>query len=231
MIPNDRTVLDLLRQQDMMTVADFETALGVTATAVRQRLNRLLDKGYIEKRRDPSAAGRGRPNHCYGLTAAGRRKTGANFADLAIVLWQEIRSIPDMDVRRGLIQRLATRLADVYRDSIQGCGLAERMESLAAMFAHRQIPFAVEVREGQLPVLTALACPYPDLAEQDRAICGVERMMVSELLGQPVALDQCRLNGDRCCTFAARPVHPDDGASGVPTWKGASQNVPEGSEL
>jgi predicted ArsR family transcriptional regulator len=214
MIPSDHTILDLLRQRDAMTVADFGVALGVTATAVRQRLNRLLDKGYIEKRRDPSAAGRGRPNHCYGLTATGRRKTGANFADLAIVLWQELRAIPDAEIRRSLLRRLASRLADVYRDSIQGRGLGERMESLAAMFVQRQIPFAVEVADGQLPVLTALACPYPELAEQDRAICGVERLMVSELLGQPVSLDQCRLNGDRCCTFAVRPARPSEGIGG-----------------
>jgi DeoR family transcriptional regulator, suf operon transcriptional repressor len=201
-IQSDRTILDLLRQRGEMTVAELETALGVTATAVRQRLNRLLDQGYVEKRKDPAATGRGRPHHCYGLTRSGLRKVGTNFSDLAIALWQEVRAVEDPQVRRGLLQRIASRLADGYRDRVEGRNLAERMESLAELFGERQIPFAVEAADGQLPVLTALACPYPDLAEQDRSICAMERIMVSDVLGERVVLDQCRLDGAACCTFA-----------------------------
>jgi predicted ArsR family transcriptional regulator len=199
-----------------MRIADFEAALGVTATAVRQRLNRLLDQGFIEKRKDPAAAGRGRPQHCYGLTPAGRRKTGSNFTDLAIVLWQELRGVADPAVRRGLLQRISARLADAYRGSIEGRNLRERMESLAALFAQRQVPIAIESGAGDLPLLTVLACPYPELAEQDRGVCAMERMMVSDLLGLPVTLDGCRLDGERCCTFAAHPPGSDDRRKGRP---------------
>jgi DeoR family suf operon transcriptional repressor len=200
-VPSDRTVLDLLRQRDVMTIADFQLALGVTATAVRQRLNRLLDQGLLEKRKDPAASGRGRPNHCYGLTRAGERKTGANFTDLAIALWQEVRAIEDPAIRRGLIQRISARLAEGYRDQVTGQSVIERMRSLAALFDDRQVPFSVDQADGELPVLTALVCPYPELAEKDRTVCAMERMMFSEVLGRRVALDQCRLDGDRCCTF------------------------------
>jgi predicted ArsR family transcriptional regulator len=82
------------------------------------------------------------------------------------------------------------------------------MDSLAEVFAERQIPFAVERSEIGLPVLTALACPYPDLADQDRGICAMERIMVSELLGQSVTLDECRLDGDPCCKFALSAAQP-----------------------
>lgn len=196
-----------------MTVAEFEGALGVTATAVRQRLNRLLDRGHIEKRKDPRATGRGRPNHCYGLTAAGRRKTGSNFSDLALVLWDEIRAIKDPEVRQGLVQRLAERLAGQYRSRVGEGSLADKMKSLVELFGERQIPFAVEQSEGELPVLRALACPYPDLAEKDRAICAVERLMVGKVLGEPITLDQCRLDGDRCCTFAVTSVASAEGST------------------
>jgi predicted ArsR family transcriptional regulator len=170
----------------------------------------LLDQGYIEKRKDPLAAGRGRPQHCYGLTPAGRRKSGSNFADLAIVLWQELRAVADPAVRRGLLQRISARLASAYRGSVQGRNLRERMDALAALFAQRQMPWVVETCGGELPVLTVLACPYPELAEQDRTVCAMERMMVSELLEHPVTLDACRLDGQRCCTFAVHPPGGDD---------------------
>ena len=81
--------------------------------------------------------------------------------------------------------------------------MTERMESLVDMFKERQIPLEVQ-HEGQgLPVLTALACPYPDLAEKDPSICAMERMLFSDLLGEKVSLDRCRLDGDDCCTFRA----------------------------
>jgi predicted ArsR family transcriptional regulator len=210
-------VLDLLRQRDGMTIAEFQVALGVTATAVRQRLNRLLDQGLVEKRKDPTASGRGRPHHCYGLTQAGERKTGANFADLAVALWQEVRAIEDPSVRRGLIQRISARLAAAYQDQVSGQNVAERMKSLAALFGERQLPFAVEQADGELPVLTALACPYPDLAEKDRTVCAMERMMFSEVLGNRVTLDQCRLDGDRCCTFTLSDASSGTATASVPS--------------
>jgi predicted ArsR family transcriptional regulator len=137
------------------------------------------------------------------LTKEGRRKTGANFAELAIALWQEIRQIADPEIRRGLLQRIARRLAAAYADRVQGQSLEERMEALSELYAERRIPFSVE-REGDLPVLTALACPYPELAEQDRAICGLERMLFSEVLGEELRLGECRLDGGVSCRFEPR---------------------------
>jgi predicted ArsR family transcriptional regulator len=199
-IPSDVAILDLLRKRESLGVGELAELMDVTATAVRQRLNRLLAQGYID--RLVVRSGRGRPGHRYVLTDKGRRKTGANFADLAIALWQEIRDIKDPETRRGLFQRISRRLAEMYESQVQAETVEERMEQLAELFSSRQIPFEVDY-EGDLPVLTALACPYLDLAEQDRSICAMERILFSELLGQDLRLNKCRLNGDGCCTFEA----------------------------
>jgi DeoR family transcriptional regulator, suf operon transcriptional repressor len=172
--------------------------MQVTATAVRQRLVRLLKQGDIE--RHAQRISRGRPVHRYSLTEKGRRRAGANFADLAMALWEEIREIKDADVRRGLLQRISGRLAAVYAEQVSGSALDERMESLAEVFRQRQIPFEVD-RSRDLPLLRATACPYPDLAEKDRSVCSMERMMFSELLGENLRLADCRLDGHSCCTF------------------------------
>lgn len=60
---SDRGLLDLLRRRGPMTVAELSAQLGVTGTAVRNRLSRLLDSGLIERRAE--ARGRGRPRHAY----------------------------------------------------------------------------------------------------------------------------------------------------------------------
>ena len=200
MVPSDLTILDLLRKRDAMTVADFEAALAVTATAVRQRLNRLLAQGLLQRELEESG-GRGRPSHRYRLTQAGRRHAGVNFADLAVALWQEVRSLPDAQLQRGLLQRIAQRMTSIYREQLRGETLVERMEALAELFQQRQIPFEVRRDQGKPPVLTALSCPYPGLAEQDQSVCAMERLLISGLLDRPVTLDQCRLSGASCCTF------------------------------
>jgi predicted ArsR family transcriptional regulator len=195
---SDIALLDLLRKDGPLAVAQLAQAMRVTATAVRQRLTRLLAQGDIE--RFAQRAGRGRPVHRYGLTEKGRRRAGANFADLAIALWSEIREIKDPEVRRGLLQRISKRLATLYAGSVRGSTLEEKMESLAEIFRERRIPFEVQ-GTPELPILHATACPYPELAEQDRTICSMERILFSELLGENVRLSNCRLDGHNCCTF------------------------------
>jgi predicted ArsR family transcriptional regulator len=197
-VTSDQTLLDLLRSNGPMSVAELRAAMNVTATAVRQRLVRLLSRGDIE--RHTQRLSRGRPAHRYGLTEKGRRRSGANFADLAMALWQEVREIKDAEVRRGLLQRLSGRMATLYAGQMHGSSLDERMESLAELFRQRQIPFEVD-HSRELPLLRATACPYPDLAEQDRTVCSMERIMFSELLGTNVRLSDCRLDGHNCCTF------------------------------
>ena len=78
-----------------------------------------------------SASSRGRPNHRYSLTEKGERAAGTNFADMAIVLWEEVKSVEDPAVRRGLLKRIADRLVERYRDRVSGDTLGERMTSLS----------------------------------------------------------------------------------------------------
>jgi len=198
LVESDIALLDLLRTQGPQSVSQLMGAMQVTATAVRQRLTRLLKSRDIERATERMS--RGRPVHRYRLTEQGRRRAGANFADLAIALWQEIREIKDAEVRRGLLSRISGRLSALYASQIRGSSLEERMESLAELFRERKIPFEV-AKSNDLPVLHAMACPYPELAEQDRSVCSMERMMFSELLGENLRLSNCRLDGHSCCTF------------------------------
>ncbi|MBX3414385.1 MAG: MarR family transcriptional regulator [Pirellulales bacterium] len=195
---SDAQLLDLLRTEGARTVVELTTAMRVTPTAVRQRLARLQQQGLVE--REISRAGRGRPRHRYSLTELARRRAGNNFADLAIVLWRELRAVRDPELRRGLLARVVQGFAGLYSSRVEGNDTRERMQSVSGLLAERDVPFAVE-ESGGLPVLVARDCPYPQLAEEDRGICAVEKMLFSELLQQDVRLAQCRLDGHACCQF------------------------------
>lgn len=195
---SDVAILDLLRKQDEMTIVGLTEAMGVTATAVRQRLVRLQGQELIERSKAPSA--RGRPRHVYRLTTMGRRSTGENFADLAIALWHEIQEIEDSVVRDSLMVKISRRLATMYAGQVDGKSIQHRLQAVKTIFAERQLPVRVTTR-GKLPVISMETCPYPELAEHDRGICSMEEMLFSEMLGVPMNLTSCHLDGDSSCTF------------------------------
>ena len=190
-------------------VGELATRLGVTATAVRQRLDRLMQAGLVGRASlstsgsDTAGRPRGRPSHVYSLTDKGRRTGGDNFRDLAFVLWQEIRGVREQAVRQGLIARIGTAMAGMYRDDVSGETPRQRLESAAELLRRRRISCVVEpsTAAGSLPVLTSYTCPYPELAEQDRGICAAERVMLQSLVGAAVRLSDCRLDGGSCCRF------------------------------
>jgi DeoR family suf operon transcriptional repressor len=199
----DRSIVDLLRTADGLGIGELASRMGVTATAIRQRLDRLMRAGLVG-RTTVAAKVRGRPSHAYSLTEKGRKTGGDNFRDLALVLWSEIRGIQDASIRRGLIARIAAGMAGMYRERVSGDTPSERLESVARVLRDRRISCSVDpagVAPGSLPVLTSFSCPFPDLAEQDPGICAAERLMLQDLVGSSVRLSACRLDGDPCCRF------------------------------
>jgi DeoR family transcriptional regulator, suf operon transcriptional repressor len=195
---SDPEFLDLLRTTGPLSVAELADAMEVTPTAVRQRLTRLMSREIIQ--REALRNGRGRPKHRYWLTDKGMRMTGSNFTDLAMVLWKEVRSLDDPEIRRDMLRRISMALAKGYASQIQGDTPVERLKSVAEILAQRRIPTSVD-DNAAAPALTAHACPYQALAEHDHSVCTMERMLISELVGRDVKLTQCRQEGDDHCRF------------------------------
>lgn len=195
---SDADLLDLLRCEGPLGVVELSKAMEVTPTAIRQRLSRLLRQGIIE--RHSQRIGRGRPRHRYRLTQEGLRLTGSNFTDLALALWPQLTAIADPGIRSELIGRVVKSLAQGYAKEISGATILQRMRSLARLLSRRRVPFSVDGPAEQ-PVLTAHACPYPDLAAEDPSICRLEKMLFSELLGVDLKLTKCREEGRTRCQF------------------------------
>jgi len=202
----DRSLLDLIRRHGPLTVAEMATRQGVTATAVRNRLTRLIGSGMVERRLEHG--GRGRPKHTYEASVEAHKRLGQNYADLAVVLWDELmRTVEDRKLRRFLFGRITERLADLYRSQVTGDEWQGRLVQLGSILHDRGIETEVAWSEGGLnPVLKQHSCPYYELAEVDRAVCAMERKMFEKVLGQGLRLSQCRLDGHRSCDFEAKPV-------------------------
>lgn len=194
----DDAVIQLLMHQGPMGISDMQHQLGVTATAVRQRLNRLMENGFIDRFKE--SVGRGRPVHVYRLTKAGINTAGNNLADLARALWSEIGTVCDEQTRQRIMAGTVQRLSEQYERFVDGDTVEERLNSTAKIFSDRDIPITVEEKDG-LPVLKILACPYPDVGDNAHDICEMEKQLFSKVVGEEVVLCECRKEGDACCTY------------------------------
>ncbi len=203
---SDRPLLDLIRRRGPLSVAEMVEAMGVTPTAIRNRLGRLIGSGLVERRVEHG--GRGRPRHTYLASAEAHKKLGQNYADLALVLWDEMmRTVEDRKLRRVLFTRITDRLAEMYRAQLTGDAWQGRMVQLGSILHDRGIEAeVVSGEDADLPVLKQHSCPYFELAESDHAVCAMERKMFEKVLGRALRLSQCRLDGHRSCDFEAKPT-------------------------
>lgn len=198
----DRDLLLAMRGGDLVGIGELTEALSVTATAVRQRIERLLVRGLIE--REKVVAGRGRPTYQYRITDLGQRVNAADPTELAEAMWRELLSIEDPDLRSRLLSSVATRMGREYASQLdEEAPLEEKMRVLSQILSTRRVSSDV-ISGGGLPVLDISACPYPTLADggEDHSMCRLEEQLLSEALGKQVQLSQCRLDGDSCCQFS-----------------------------
>ena len=113
----DRECLDLLRRGDGGSVHDLCEDFGVTPTAIRQRLSRLLEQDLVT-REAVRLEGRGRPRHIYRVTDRGLKELGNNYGDLARILWTEVKRIDDVATRAAVIEGVRTALVSHYSSQV-----------------------------------------------------------------------------------------------------------------
>jgi predicted ArsR family transcriptional regulator len=185
----------------------MSTHLGVTPTAVRNRLSRLVESGLVERRAEQGE--RGRPRHTYRASVEAQKRLGQNYAELAVVLWDELMgAVEDRKLRRFLFGRITERMANLYRSQLQGDEWQGRLIQLGTILHDRGIEAEVtDAGGGAFPILKQHSCPYYALAEVDRAVCAMERKMFEKVVGRGLRLSQCRLDGHRSCDFEAKPTH------------------------
>ena len=196
--PNDRQFLSRLRRMEDGTVHEICAEIGVTATAIRQRLTRLQGLGFVT--REAVRCGRGRPHHVYRVSTAGLRELGDNYGDLATILWQEVNNIEHPEVRAQVMGRVRQAMVAQFAPVVRADSLSERFDDLKTALLARG--FDVEVdNSGPLPILRENNCPYLELAGSDPSICEMEQEIFHRVLGVEIKLTQCCLDGAHCCEF------------------------------
>lgn len=195
---NDQMFLEQLHRLCGGNVREISDSVGVTATAVRQRLTRLEAGGLVV--RETVKSGRGRPRHVYRVSDTGLRHLGENYRDLALVLWRAIHQVDDPVVRATLLSAVQDDLVQRYGRVNADSSLTSRVRQLREELTSQGFDFELDAA-GDLPVLRETSCPYQDLASVDPSICEMESDVFSRILKADVTLSQCCLDGHAHCEF------------------------------
>ncbi|MCR9199179.1 MAG: winged helix-turn-helix transcriptional regulator [Planctomycetaceae bacterium] len=207
----DREIIEHLHRTAGADIQSLCDELGVTRTAVRQRIARLEASGLLacEKRSQT----RGRPKNVYRVTAEGLHSLGEDYRELAVVLWESIVGLEESDVKERLILQVQERLADRFRKRL---AVSESVEQSVDELADemRASGFNVESDHSMaLPILRETNCPFPMLADVDETICQIERRVLEEVIGAPVEFrNRCR-DGHHCCEFEVQVAEETPGNS------------------
>jgi DeoR family suf operon transcriptional repressor len=191
-------VVKAIRLRGKARITDVADDLGVTASAVRQHLTQLEACGVVHA--DKVREGVGRPHYVYSVTPEAHNLFYQDYGDLARLLLDEVIRIQGSEALPDLVRRLGQRLADLYRDDVEGRDLAHRVQSWADLLDERGV--IVEVSEAEKGyVIEQYGCPYLNLASENRAVCEMERQVMVQLFEAGVRLERCTLDGYRSCRF------------------------------
>ncbi len=205
-----RQILATLARSGQATITELVEHLGVTTTAIRQQVNRLVADDWLicQKRR----GGPGRPADVFSLTDKARQWFGQSAERLCRLILEEMAGEIGPQQAQAILARVSRRMADDLRSAVADANEAESVDALAAALNEQGI--LAESEAGTR--LTVFTCPFPDLAPDHPEICELERAAVSDLVGTSVKLECCRSDGQRRCDFVVEKPAAGASETGAP---------------
>lgn len=195
-------ILEHLQRSSRATVKELGTLLGLTSTGIRQHLTVLERDGLVDAREERGRVGR--PTLVYSLTEKADGLFPKTYDALATVLLEEIRSSEGNERVHELLHNVAGRMASVYRERVEDRPLGERVQETASIMEEQGCLVDVRVGGDGEYYIDEYTCPFPKVAQQDRAICALHVDFVGMLCGGEAKLTQSLMRGQCACTYRIR---------------------------
>jgi DeoR family transcriptional regulator, suf operon transcriptional repressor len=202
MQPTRRQILDHLRRHGKGSVKDLGDLLGLTSTGIRQHLTILERDGLIEGHEERGRVGR--PALVYSLTPVGDALYPKEYANLATLLLEEVRSDSGDAGVQDLLERAAKRKAAPYLGRLAGLKLPARVAEVARIM-EEEGTLVSTAAEGETLFIHRLTCPYPDVARAHNDLCYLDQQFVNYLLQNTARLEKRLISGDGHCSYRIEP--------------------------
>jgi len=201
-------ILEYLQRHGRGTVKELGSLLGLTSTGIRQHLTVLERDGLVEAHEERGRVGR--PTLVYALTNKADALFPKTYDTLANVLLEEIRANEGNEKLQKLLRQVAHRLAAPYEERMRGKDLGERVKETAAVLEEQGCLADWSQDDTGAYFIDEYSCPFPKIAERDRAVCALHVEFVGILTEGDARLTRSLLRGERACTYRIRPASVRD---------------------
>ena len=193
-----QSILEALKREGPLAIAQLAERLGMSGEAVRQQLVQLQREGWIEAMHERAAARHsGRPAARYRLTQAGDHVFPKHYDALTVAVLDAVSA----ELGPEALDRILASLTEVRaRQWEPRLAVRERVEVLRGVY-EGQDPFmdAEEVPGGFR--LVEHNCPFLNVALERPALCSTTVSLLSRLLGFEVVREERFQSGDGRCAF------------------------------
>jgi predicted ArsR family transcriptional regulator len=188
----------MLQQPDGIGVEALCERLRISHNAVRQHLNALMTRGWVE-RMAPRPTG-GRPEARFRLTADAHALFPRNYAQIAGALMKGVIARLGEDDARDMLTALGRQLgtaepapdADLPRDAVADA-LAQRLDQLGYE--------AIATQRGGEAQVEAYNCVFHALAREHPDVCRFDIAFMEAASGRRIHHVECMLRGGNVCRF------------------------------
>ncbi len=183
-------ILTALLKQGQLTAHGLAEQLALTPQGIRRHLKDLATEGLIVQV-TMAAVGMGRPNHVYGLSAAGRRQFPDRYDSFSIDLLDTLVKTVGKEQMTSILRQQWQQKAAAYHDQVGTGDLFDRVQKLVGLRQSEGYMAECHLVEPENPqagfVLTEYNCAISQIAASYPSVCGNELEMFA------IALPDCHV--------------------------------------
>lgn len=202
-------ILDFLLKHGPAKATQLAKSLTISPQAVRRHLKDLESEGLIQHHSEQQ--GKGRPNHFYVLSKAGRDRLPNRHGDFAVSFLDALVETAGEEQVKVILQKQWQKKARDYRDRLGEGTLSERLATLVSL---RQAEgYMAEVKPAEDYgkngfLLMEHHCAIAEVAESFPVVCGNELEMFEEILPDcKVERTQWINEGEHQCGYIIQSRH------------------------
>ncbi len=207
---SDRTkdrLMYALKSRGPNTAATLAKHLGVTAVAIRQHLDALLEAELVEFEDLKGTVGR--PRRTWRISELGNKRFPDNHGAVLVDLLGNIKDLYGDEGLQRLIDARAAQSRKSYLAAMQSAKtLSEKLQCLAEQRTEEGY-MAEVLKDGEDSFLFAENhCSICSAARACQQFCKSELDLFQEVLGDDVRVERVEhiLKGDRRCLYKVAPV-------------------------
>lgn len=192
------SILNQLLLHKTATISHLADLLGLSEISVRHHVMSLEADGFILSSEERH--GVGRPRFIYRLTEKGYQSAPTNYDKLSEQALDTMKRVLGSDALLALFTEFGSDIADGYAGEI-GCQEHDhRLPEIAAKLTKDGFVLSW-TNSAEKYTLTTHCCPFHYLGQKHPEVCTINHALLESLIGQPITINACMLQGDAACTY------------------------------